>query len=95
LSISREQVRYVARLSRIALTDEEEDKFTHQLGDILAYIEKLNECDVENVQPISQAAACDNVFREDEPAESLPQSEALANGPATAKGYFKVPRIIE
>ena len=95
MGISLEQVRYVARLSRIELSPEEEQKFTHQLGEILTYVEKLNECDIEGVQPISQASLAVNVFREDELKESLPQDEALANAPEKAMGFFKVPRIIE
>ncbi|NOZ21998.1 MAG: Asp-tRNA(Asn)/Glu-tRNA(Gln) amidotransferase subunit GatC [Planctomycetes bacterium] len=95
MSITREQVEYVANLSRIQMTEEEKEKFTQQLGDILTYIEKLNELDVENVPPISQASVSKNVFREDEPGQSLPQKQALANAPDQAKGFYKVPKIIE
>ncbi|MEW6358669.1 MAG: Asp-tRNA(Asn)/Glu-tRNA(Gln) amidotransferase subunit GatC [Planctomycetota bacterium] len=95
MSITREQVEYVANLSRIRMTEEEKEKFTHQLSDILAYIEKLNELDVSDVPPISQASLSKNIFREDEPGSSLPQDLALANAPDQARGFYKVPRIIE
>ena len=95
MSITKDQVEYVANLSRVRMTDEEKEKFTHQLSDILAYIEKLNKLDVTDVPPISQASLAKNVFREDEPGESLSQEQALANAPDKALGHYKVPKIIE
>ena len=95
MSIGKEQVEYVAKLSRIRMTDDERKKFTHQLSDILTYIEKLNELDVAHAPPISQASVSKNVFREDKPGASLPREQALANAPDHAKGFYKVPKIIE
>lgn len=93
--ITKEQVEYVASLSRIRMTDEEKEKFTHQLSDILKYIGKLNELNVESIPPISQASISKNVFREDEPGASLSQEDALANAPDRAMGHYRVPKIIE
>ena len=95
MNITKEQVEYVANLSRIRMSDEEKEKFTHQLSDILKYVEKLKELDVENVPPISQASVSKNVLREDRPGESLSQEDALGNAPDKAMGFYRVPKIIE
>jgi len=93
--ITRDQVEYVAHLSRLALSDEEMDRFAEQLDEILHYIDKLNELDTSDVEPLVHAIDRANVFREDEPAGSLAQKDALQNAPDYSEGCFKVPRIIE
>jgi aspartyl-tRNA(Asn)/glutamyl-tRNA(Gln) amidotransferase subunit C len=87
-------VKYVAHLARIALTPEEEQKLGAQLGHILAYIEKLKELDVANVEPTAHAIPLANVTRPDELRPSLPHEEAMRNAPAQAKGLFVVPKIL-
>lgn len=93
--IERKDVEHVARLARLALTDDELERMREQLNGILAYIEKLNELDTEGVEPTSHAVPMLNVMREDEPAPCLPRDEALANAPDRAGELFRVPRIIE
>lgn len=88
-------VKYVAHLARIALTPEEEQKLGAQLGNILGYIEKLNELDVSGVEPTAHAVPMLNVTREDEIRPSLHNEEALRNAPAKANGLFIVPKIVE
>ena len=88
-------VKYVAHLARIALTPDEEQKLGAQLGHILAYIEKLNELDVANVEPTAHAIPLANVTRPDELRPSLPHDEAMRNAPAQANGLFVVPKIVE
>jgi aspartyl-tRNA(Asn)/glutamyl-tRNA(Gln) amidotransferase subunit C len=88
-------VRYVAHLARIALSPEEEQKLGAQLGQILGYIEKLNELDVNGVEPTAHAVPMVNVTREDEIRPSLTNEEALKNAPAKANGLFIVPKIVE
>jgi len=95
MAITKDQVRYVAYLSRLALSDEEMDTFAGQLDEILRYVEKLGELDTTRVEPLVHAIDRKNVFREDVPAPSLQRSDVLSNAPEVSEGCFKVPRIIE
>ncbi len=95
MPITREQVEYVAHLSRLKLSEEEKDRFARQLDAILQAVEKLNELDTDGVEPLVHVAPRRNVFREDAAGESLPREEALRNAPEQSEGCFKVPRIIE
>ena len=88
-------VKYVAHLARLGLTLDEERKFGAQLGQVLGYIEKLREVDVNAVEPTAHAVPKVNVTRPDEIGPSLPNEEALRNAPAKAGGLFIVPRIVE
>jgi aspartyl-tRNA(Asn)/glutamyl-tRNA(Gln) amidotransferase subunit C len=88
-------IKYVARLARLALTPEEEQKIGAQLGHVLGYIEKLKEVDVSNVEPTAHAFPLVNVTRPDEIKASLTNEQALLNAPATANGLFMVPKIVE
>ena len=88
-------IRYVANLARIALSPEEETKFGIQLGDVLGYVKKLEELDVEGVEPMAHAVPLANVLRADEVCPSLPREAALANAPKQANGLFIVPKILE
>jgi aspartyl-tRNA(Asn)/glutamyl-tRNA(Gln) amidotransferase subunit C len=88
-------VKYVAHLARISLSTEEEQKLGTQLGNILGYIEKLNEVDVSGVEPTAHAFPLVNVTRPDEVQPCLPHEEALRNAPAQANGLFMVPKIVE
>jgi len=93
--IDIEQVRYIAHLARLELSPEEEEKFTHQLGRILSYVEKLGELDTKNVPPTSHVLPIKNVFREDRLSFSLSPEEALSNAPSKERRYFKVPKIVK
>jgi aspartyl-tRNA(Asn)/glutamyl-tRNA(Gln) amidotransferase subunit C len=86
---------YVAHLARIALTPEEEQKLASQLGNILGYIEKLRELDVNGVEPTAHAVPMVNVTRPDEIRPSISNEDALRNAPAKANGLFLVPKIVE
>ena len=88
-------IKYVAHLARLALTPEEEEKLGAQLGNILHYIEKLNQLDVSNVEPTSHAVPLVNVMRADAVRPSLPHEEAMRNAPAQVNGLFQVPKIVE
>jgi len=95
VEISREQVEYVANLSRLELSKEEKERFAAQLGQILEYVEKLNELDTSGVAPMVHAIERENVWRQDASGGSLSREEALQNAPESAEGCFRVPRIIE
>jgi aspartyl-tRNA(Asn)/glutamyl-tRNA(Gln) amidotransferase subunit C len=88
-------VRYVAHLARLDLSPEEEQKFGAQLGNVLGYIEKLNELDVSHVEPTAHAVPMVNVTRPDEARPSISNEDALRNAPAKANGLFVVPKIVE
>jgi aspartyl-tRNA(Asn)/glutamyl-tRNA(Gln) amidotransferase subunit C len=88
-------IKYVAHLARIQLTPEEETAFGAQLGQVLTYIEKLNELDVSQVEPTAHAVPMVNVTRPDEVEPSLPHEEAMRNAPSQANGLFMVPKIVE
>lgn len=93
--ISAEEVKHVANLARLAVTEEEVEKFTQQLDKIISFAEQLNELDTENVEPTSHVLDMKNVMREDVPAKGLPREEVLKNAPEHENGQIKVPSIIE
>lgn len=86
---------YVANLARIALTDEEKEKFSGQLGQVLTYIEKLNTVDISGVEPMAHAFALTNVWGEDKAVPPLPVDVALKNAPATRQNMVVVPKVVE
>ena len=93
--LSREEVEHVARLARLVLTDDERTRYTGQLNEILAYVEKLKELDVDGVVPTAHAIPLENVFRPDQVHPSFEREDMLANAPERSEGFFKVPRILE
>lgn len=95
MSLTRDEVARIARLSRIAMTGHELDTFSAQLSRIVEYIDKLNELDTRDVEPLSHALPVANVFRDDEPAESLPPEVAVAGAPEASGTRFKVPRVLD
>jgi len=92
--IGREQVQYIAHLTRLQLSEEEEIRYARQLGKILEYVEKLKEVDVSDAEPTSHVLPLLNVFRQDRMGASLSQEDALSNAPAKRRGHFQVPRVI-
>ena len=93
--ISKEDVEYVAALAQLAPDEETKLKIVQQLGDILAYMDKLNELDTSHVEPTMHAIAMTNVFREDVVQPSLDREAALENAPKTDGEYFLVPKILD
>lgn len=95
MSISADNVRHVAKLSRLNLTAEEEEIMTGQLNAILKYAEKLNELDTEEVEPTTHVLHVSNVMREDEVRPSLSLDEVMLNASEEEEGQFKVPAVLE
>lgn len=95
VKIDQNQVRRVAHLSRLELTDDEVRQFSVQLSAIVEYIEKLNQLNTDGVEPLAHCLPVHNVFREDRPRPSLSNEAALANAPERYGEYFKVPRILD
>ncbi len=91
--ISEEEVRHVANLARLGLTDAEVKKMSGQLGAILDSIEQIGELELEGVLPTANALDLTNVLRHDEPRKCLPQDVALSTAPDSVDGLFAVPRI--
>lgn len=94
MALSTDDVRHVARLARLALSDDEVEGLRSQLSDILAYAEKVGEVAAEDVPPTSHAYPLTNVFRADEPHTSLPPEEAISTAPEAEDGRFRVPKIV-
>lgn len=90
-----EEVRKVAALARLDLTDEELKTYGQQLTQILDYVKVLDEVNLEDVDPMPHAVDLKNVLREDERRPSLPREAALQNAPKTDGQYFQVPQILE
>jgi aspartyl-tRNA(Asn)/glutamyl-tRNA(Gln) amidotransferase subunit C len=95
MKITREDVIKVAELARLEFGEEELEKFTEQLGNILKYIGKLNELDTKDVEPTSHVLNIATPLREDAIEEWLTTGEALENAPEEEDGFFVVPRVIE
>ncbi len=95
MSISKEDVKYVALLARIHVPEEKLEGFTKTLGDIVHYVEQLQKLDVENVKPTSHAVPLGNVLRADIIKPSLTHQQALSVAIESKDGCFKVPLVIE
>jgi aspartyl-tRNA(Asn)/glutamyl-tRNA(Gln) amidotransferase subunit C len=89
--IDRDQVLHVARLARLQLTDEELERMPAELSKILDHVERMDELDLEGVEPTSHVVELQNVLREDVPRPSLPRERALESAPDGADGGFRVP----
>ena len=91
--ITIKDVEHVAKLARLELTEDEKVKFSKQLGDILKYVEQMNEVDTTGVEPMSHAIPVVNVFREDVVVQEQTKEELMANAPSKEDGFFRVPKI--
>jgi aspartyl-tRNA(Asn)/glutamyl-tRNA(Gln) amidotransferase subunit C len=91
MAIERDEVLHVARLARLALTDDEVERLGRELNAILEAVGKVSELELDEVEPTSHPLALVNVWDEDEPRPSLPLEEALANAPERVGDFFRVP----
>ncbi len=94
MAISREEVEKVSLLGRLLLSQEELDKMTTQLGDILHYMDLLSEVDTEEVEPMAHALDVSDVFRDDRTRPGLDRDEALANAPNRDDECYRVPAVL-
>jgi aspartyl-tRNA(Asn)/glutamyl-tRNA(Gln) amidotransferase subunit C len=88
-------VRYVARLARLQLTDEEAGRFQGQLDQVLGLVRELGTLNVDGVEPTAHAIPVNNIFRKDETKPCMDRDKALANAPLERHGQFVVPKIVE
>ena len=94
MAVTKKDVEKIAELARLKFSDEELGSFTPQMNEILSYMDKLNELDTENVEPLSHPVEQKNVFRDDEMKPSIPIKEALKNAPSKDEHHFIVPKVI-
>lgn len=96
MALSREQVQHIAHLARVGLSDEDIDRFSEQLSEILEYFERLRQVDTEGVPPTAHTLPLHNVWREDdEPVPPLDKESVLANAPVREGDHFRVRVILE
>jgi aspartyl-tRNA(Asn)/glutamyl-tRNA(Gln) amidotransferase subunit C len=95
MKLSYEQVRHIAWLARLGLSEEEVERFSLQLSNILENFEILKQVDTANVPPATHTIPLQNVFRKDDIADSYPQTEILSNAPKQEGNCFKVQAILE
>lgn len=98
MNLSEKEVRYVAELANLELSEEEVNRMMRDLGNILTHIEQLNELDTQSVSPMAQVLFEEDetaTLREDIPHQTLTNAEALFNAPQSGSGYYKVPKVIE
>jgi aspartyl-tRNA(Asn)/glutamyl-tRNA(Gln) amidotransferase subunit C len=93
--LSKDEVRHIALLARLALEPGDEEFYAEQLSGILGHIDRLQELNTDDIPPTAQVVEVANTLREDEPRPCLSQAEALANAPAAVNGFFRVPSIQE
>jgi aspartyl-tRNA(Asn)/glutamyl-tRNA(Gln) amidotransferase subunit C len=93
--LDESQIRKVAKLSRLELTEAEVEEFAGQISSILDYVEKMNELNTEGIEPLAHCLPIANVFRHDEIKESLETQRVLTNAPESENEFFKVPKILE
>ncbi len=94
MPVSLKDVEHIARLARLEFSDAEKEKLTHELNEILRYVEQLNSVDTENVEPLSHVIELSNRLREDKVTAGLSSDEALQNAPSKTDKFFKVPKVI-
>jgi len=95
MAITREEVRHVAMLFRMSLSEEEIARLQQQLSQIIDYFQVLQQVDTEGVPPTSHTLALENVMRDDEPRPSYPAEDILANAPLSEGGFFRVRAVLE
>jgi aspartyl-tRNA(Asn)/glutamyl-tRNA(Gln) amidotransferase subunit C len=95
MPLTPEQVRHIARLARLGLTDEDVEKFSHQLSDILDYFDRLKAVDTEGVPPTAYPLDLHNIMRDDTPEPASPSEDVLANAPQRDGDYFRVRAVLD
>lgn len=95
MAISRDEVRHIAKLARLRFSDDGEKQMAEEMGQILGYVDKLNELDTTGIPPMSHVLDIHNVFRKDEVEQRIDHEDALRNAPDADSDYFRVPKVIE
>lgn len=94
MSVTKDDIKKIAELARLEFSDSEIVNYTSEMNKILGYIEKLNELDTKDVEPLSHPIENNNIFREDITKASTDREKALSNAPDKTSEHFKVPKVI-
>jgi aspartyl-tRNA(Asn)/glutamyl-tRNA(Gln) amidotransferase subunit C len=95
MRLSKEEIEHVALLARLQLSEEEKERLTGHLNQIMVHFEKLQELDTSEVEPTSHSIPVENVFREDLAGPCLPVEDVIANAPEARDDQFVVPQVVE
>ena len=95
MAVTIKEVEHIAKLAKLKFTDTEKEKLQTELNSILDYIDKLDELDLENVEPLENVNGTENIFREDVTGPSLSKEEVLKNAPSKTDNFFKVPKVLD
>lgn len=95
MSVNKDEVKKIAQLAKLKVSESELEEFTGDMNKILDYMDKLNELDTENVKPLSHPLEGTNVFRDDELKKSIDREAALKNASQRTEEFFKVPKVIK
>ena len=95
MTITSADVDKIAKLAKLVLSEDEREKFTSQLSDIISYVEKLNQLDTNDVEPLAHVNDLMNVFREDESRPSMAKEDVFKNSPQNDDEFFLVPKVIK
>jgi aspartyl-tRNA(Asn)/glutamyl-tRNA(Gln) amidotransferase subunit C len=95
MSVSKEEVNYIADLARLQLDDEEANNLVHDMNRILEFVETLNEVDTDDVAPLEHVIELETQFRDDEVGDQLSHDDALKNAPDADSDYIRVPRVLD
>ena len=95
MKITHEEVKHIAKLAKLSLSEDEVEKYAKDLGDIAGFVEKLNEVDVTGVNPTAHAVDKYNVFRQDKLKDSYNREAILKNAPSKEAGCISVPKVVE
>ena len=95
MALSLDDVRWVAHLARLELSESELEMMARQLSSILDYVNQLQQVNTDGIEPLAHPLPLQNVFRADEPAPSLPVDEALANAPDRRGPFYAVPAVLD
>lgn len=93
--ISKEEVKHIAKLAKLSLSDEEVEKYAKDLASISEFVNQLNEVDITGVSPTAHVVDKKNVFRKDEMKDSFPREQILKNAPSKEAGCISVPKVVE
>lgn len=95
MKITADEVKYVANLARLNVSESEADKLAAQMADIIAFADQLSEIDTQGIEPTNHAITVENVLREDTVVPSYERDDLIANAPEKKAGCFLVPRVVE
>ena len=95
MAVTKKDVEHIAKLAKLKFSEPEKEKLKGELNKVLEYIDKLDELDLTNVEPLENMNETENVFREDDVKPCLTKEEALRNAPSKTDNFFKVPKVLD